>query len=70
MSLTPTEVEEVNALLSKEELGFPEFRKTIGKTGANVAWVRKALSSTGKGSPRLRELIGAKEPVKHNEETV
>ena len=60
MSLTPTEIIEVNELLAQEDLGFPEFRRTVSKTGANVAWVRKALSVSGKGSPRLRELFGLK----------
>lgn len=69
MSLTPTEIEEVNNLLAVEDLGFPEFRRSVSKSGANMGWIRKALSLSGKGSPRLRELVGAKEPTKQTEET-
>lgn len=67
MNLSPSQLEEVNTLLGKEELGFPEFRRTISSTGGNYQWVRKALTNSGKGSERLRELVGAKEPVKQED---
>ena len=60
MNLNAQQVEEVNQLLEKEDLGFPEFRKTISLSGNNQCWVQKALKKTGNGSARLRELFGLK----------
>lgn len=50
-------VEEINKLLKVENLGFPEYRKEIGSSGHNYAWVKKALAKSGLGSPKLRELL-------------
>ncbi len=58
MNLNAHQVEEVNQLLEKEDLGFPEFRRTISLSGNNQSWVAKALKKSGKGSKRLRELFG------------
>ncbi len=60
MGLNARQVEEVNQLLEKEDLGFPEFRKTISLSGNNQSWVAKALKKSGNGSARLRELFGLK----------
>lgn len=57
MGLNARQVEEVNKLLMTEDLGFPEFRKTISLSGNNQSWVAKALKKSGKGSKRLRELF-------------
>lgn len=57
MGLNARQVEEVNQLLEKEALGFPEFRKTISLSGNNQSWIQKALKKSGKGSKRLRELF-------------
>jgi len=60
LNLTVEQVEEVNELLQKEKLGFPEFRMSIAVSGNNQCWVQKALKKTGNGSARLRELFGLK----------
>jgi len=60
VNLNADQVQEVNALLEKEDLGFPEFRRTVSLSGNNQSWIQKALKNTGKGSPRLRELFGLK----------
>lgn len=58
MNLDHQQVEEINQLLKVENLGFPEFRKEISRSGHNYAWVKKALAKSGLGSPRLRDLLG------------
>lgn len=60
LNLTAEQVQEVNQLLEKEKLGFPEFRRTVSLSGNNQNWVYKALKNTGNGSARLRELFGLK----------
>lgn len=57
MNLSAQQVEEVNKLLEKEDLGFPEFRQTVSLSGNNQSWVRKALKNSGKGSVELRKLF-------------
>lgn len=57
MGLNAQQVEEVNKLLMAEDLGFPEFRKSVSLSGNNQSWIQKALKKSGKGSKRLRELF-------------
>lgn len=58
MKVNAEKIQEINELLEKEDLGFPEHRKTVQSSGGNLNWIRKALTVSGKGSPRLRELFG------------
>lgn len=58
MNLNSDQLEELNKHLKEEELGFPEFRTEVSRTGANYQWVKKALERSGKGSATLRALLG------------
>lgn len=57
MVLNARQVEEVNKLLMAEDLGFPEFRKSVSLSGNNQSWIQKALKKSGNGSKRLRALF-------------
>lgn len=53
-----TNLDQLNTLLGSENLGIPDFRKTIDKTGRNLAWVRRAVINNKKASAEMKRLVG------------
>lgn len=52
-----TNLDQLNTLLSTENLGIPDFRRTIDKTGRNLAWVRRAVSNNKNASSEAKRLV-------------
>lgn len=58
MNLRSHELEELNALLKKEKLELPSFRKEVGHSGSNYQWLQKnILKKNPKISDRLKQLL-------------
>lgn len=49
-------IDELNLLIEKEMPGVPAFRSTVSNSGANLAWLRKAVKHYNV-SERLRYLL-------------
>ena len=51
-------VKELNGRLKKERLDLPEFRMSVTKSGKNVAWLCKHITTKNpKVHPRILELL-------------
>lgn len=57
MKLTQEIVNEINLMLKKEKLGFPDYRREIDLSGKNYQWLKKAIGKSDKASDRLKELF-------------
>ncbi|MDD2819183.1 MAG: hypothetical protein PHN51_10390 [Candidatus Nanopelagicales bacterium] len=57
-TLTKTQLEELNQLLTNKDLVLPDFRRTVHATGGNIDWLRKnLLKRNPNASPTLRKLL-------------
>lgn len=58
MKLSPTELEELNNLLSNNKIDIPDFRRTISPSGNNYTWLQRNIITRNPGiSNRLKDLL-------------
>lgn len=58
MNLRSHELAELNALLKKEKLELPSFRKEVSSSGTNYQWLQKnILKKNPNVSVRIKELL-------------
>lgn len=58
MSLTKTELDELNALLKDKKIDVPDFRRTISSSGQNADWIKKKIKLKNPALPaRVLQLI-------------
>lgn len=50
-------LDRLNSLIRKSNLGLPEFRSHVDSSGRNLKWLKKVVVSNPKASNELKELL-------------
>jgi hypothetical protein len=57
MNLSSEDLTELNTLLKSKSLDLPDFRREVGKSGSNYAWLQRNITI------RNKELSGSSQSV-------